>query len=205
MDDQEQTTLLAWHFVGDTLRDGRPVPADGETLIHTGPLFLCESGLHASIRLLDALEYAPSATLCRVRCDGKIIQDQDKLVCTKRTILWRIDATDILREFARWCALQVIDFWNAPPIVSQYLETGDLTFRVAARDAAMASANAAAWDARAAAWAAARDAAPGGERAAADAALAPTVATLQASAHELYLAMINAELREIAAPATVQE
>jgi hypothetical protein len=61
----------------------------------------------------------------------------------------------------------------------------------------------AAWDASFAAAldaarSAARAAAPGDEykaaRAAADAVLAPVTATLQASAHELYLAMINAEL-----------
>lgn len=39
--------MRAWHFVGTTLRDGRPVPADGVTLRHDGPLRLCASGLHA--------------------------------------------------------------------------------------------------------------------------------------------------------------
>ena len=36
-----------WHFVGDTLRDGRPVPPDGEWLEHTGPIDWCRSGLYA--------------------------------------------------------------------------------------------------------------------------------------------------------------
>jgi hypothetical protein len=36
--------MKAWHFVSDTLRDGRPVPADGEVLVHKGPLILCASG-----------------------------------------------------------------------------------------------------------------------------------------------------------------
>jgi hypothetical protein len=81
----------------------------------------------------------------------------------------------------------------------------------AARDAAWAAARdaarAAAWDAaRAAAWDAAWDAAqaaPAGEdryavaRAAADAALKGTRDALQAQAHDLYLAMINAELQEL--------
>ena len=35
-------TNLAWHFVSDTLRDGRPVPADGVTLRHSGPLVICQ-------------------------------------------------------------------------------------------------------------------------------------------------------------------
>ena len=38
------TTINAWHFVGDCLRDGRPIPADGEWLIHKGPVEICASG-----------------------------------------------------------------------------------------------------------------------------------------------------------------
>ena len=62
---------------------------------------------------------------------------------------------ETLREFARWCALQVIDLWDAPDVVYEYLKTGDETLRDAAR--------AAAWgivrnDARDIAWAAAVDA-----------------------------------------------
>lgn len=141
---------LAWHFVGDKLRDGRPVPPDGETLRHDGPLELCETGLHASERLIDALQFAPSATLCRVECGGKILHDTDKLVSSERTILWRIDATDLLHQFARQCALDVAHLWKMPDVVRRYLETGDKTIR----DAAWAAARDAAW---AAAWAAARD------------------------------------------------
>src|SRR4051812_42294036 len=45
-----EAPVKAWHFVGDTLRDGRPVPKDGVKLIHPGKPVLCESGLHASLR-----------------------------------------------------------------------------------------------------------------------------------------------------------
>ena len=147
--------VLAWHFVGATLRDGRPIPADGETLKHRGKLLPCERGLHASDRLIDALQYAPGWTLCRVRMGGTIKRETDKLVARERTILWRIDATDVLRAFACKCALDVAHLWDMPPIVRKYLETGDESIRAAARDAARAAAWDAAWDA---AWAAARDA-----------------------------------------------
>ena len=66
-----------------------------------------------------------------------------------------------LREFARWCALQVIHLWDAPDVVREYLETGDETLRVVAWDAARASRDVAdaVWNAtRAAACAASRDA-----------------------------------------------
>lgn len=103
----KKASILAWHFLSDAglMRDGRK-PRKVET--HKGPLVLCESGLHASRGILDALYYAPGAVLCRVRCSGKIAQDSDKLVCTRREILWRMDVRDTLREFARLCALRAV-------------------------------------------------------------------------------------------------
>jgi hypothetical protein len=106
--------MKAWHFVSDTLRDGRPVPADGEVLVHEGPLKLCASGLHASKNILDALRYAPGSTICRVEVCGEIIHGDDKLVCTERTILWRVSGERILRKFARMCARDVLHLWDAP-------------------------------------------------------------------------------------------
>ena len=65
--------MIAYHFVGETLRDGRPVPADGEWLEHDGELVMCQSGLHASPSPWEALQYAPGAVLCRVELDGEIL------------------------------------------------------------------------------------------------------------------------------------
>ena len=176
-------TILAWHFVGDTLRDGRPIPADGKTLVHDAALIPCESGLHASRRIIDALQYAPGNIVCRVQCAGDTKEQADKLVCRERTILWRYDAEHTLWVFARKCALDVVDLWDAPNVVRQYLETGDKTIKDAAKDAARDDAWDDAWDAakdaagaaaraaaRAAAWAAARAAAWDAARAAARAA-----------------------------------
>ena len=153
----------AYHFVGDKLRDGSPVPPDGEWLIHSGPLKMCESGLHASLDPFDALAYAPGPILCMVKVGGTIIQGDDKLVASERMIVARRDFEPQLREFACWCALSVVHLWNPPEIVTRYLTTRDPSLREAslkaakdaARAAARAAAQAAAW---AAAWAA-RDAA----------------------------------------------
>ena len=165
-------STLAWHFVGDTLRDGSPVPADGEWLVHTGEAVMCKSGLHASLDPFDALTYAPCNILCRVECDGIVASEHDKLVCRRRMIVRRIDATDLLRSYARWCALSVIHLWDAPAVVREYLETGDERKRAAAwdaaRDAARAAARASVWAvASVSAWDAARDAAWDAARAAA--------------------------------------
>ena len=136
--------ILAWHFVGATLRDGSPIPADGEWLKYSGDLALCNSGLHASIDPFDALQYAPGATLCRVALRGKIVHGDDKLCATERMIICRMDATELLRYFARMQALSVVHLWDAPDVVLDYLMTGDESIRAAAMAAARAAAGAAA-------------------------------------------------------------
>ena len=167
-------TMDAYHFVGDTLRDGQPVPPDGEWLEYDGPmpLIMCERGLHASLHPFDGLRYAPGPILCRVEVGGEIVQGEDKVVATRRRIIRRVDATDLCRAFARRCALDVAHMWKCPPVVREYLETGREKLRAAARDAARYSARAAAGDAARyaawyAAWAAAGDAAWAAARAAA--------------------------------------
>jgi hypothetical protein len=131
---------LAWHFVDKTLRGDRSIPADGVTLKQKGPVVLCKSGLHASVHILDALRYAPGAMVCRVELSGVVVEDEDKIVASKRTILWRLDATDVLCVFARKCALDVTHLWDAPQSIRTYLETGDETLRSAATDAYQAAA-----------------------------------------------------------------
>jgi hypothetical protein len=150
--------IQAFHFVGKKLRDGSPIPRNGKVLKFTGKLEMCRTGLHASREPWDALQYAPGETLCLVECGGQIIEGHDKLVCSERTIIARIDATQMLRYFARMQALFVIHLYpnGTDDVVFDYLMTGDESLRDPARDAAWD----AAWDAaRAAARAAARDAA----------------------------------------------
>ena len=148
-------TILAWHFTdGNKLRDGSPLPKQGEWLKLPGPPVMCSYGFHASVRLLDAADYAPGTTLHRVRIGGDIISGGDKIVGTERKIIWTLDATiadTVLRAFARWAALQVIDLWAAPDIVIRYLKTGDESIRDAAATRARSATWAATWGAAAAA------------------------------------------------------
>ena len=148
--------MRAYHFTGNTLRNGKPIPPIGEWLEHEGKIVPCESGLHASVHPFDAMLYAPGPLLHVVKIEGDLCEHgtpADKVAGRRRKILASVDATDMLREFSRWCALQVIDLWDAPDVVRKYLKTGDENIRDAARDAAGAAAWAAAWDAAgAAAW-----------------------------------------------------
>lgn len=125
-----------YHFVGDTLRDGRPVPKDGEWLEHEGHLILCSAGLHASEHPFDALKYAPGNTLCLVELGGEdLIRGGDKVCARKRKIIARFDATSLLRRFAADQALSVRHLWKMPDVVKDYLETLDESKRKSARDA----------------------------------------------------------------------
>src|SRR3990167_9175514 len=162
-------SVIAWHFVGAKLRDGRDIPRDGEWLNHKGPIRICEKGLHARRRPFDALTYAPGAMLCRVECRNDVEEQSDKLVCRDRRILCRVDVTNLLYEFAREQALSVLPAWpNPPEIVVEYLKTGNMSLRGAAREAAnravvrrtAKAAGEAAWCATGGvAWVAAREAA----------------------------------------------
>ena len=146
---------FGWHFVGDTLRDGRPIPADGEWLEHDGQLVMCERGLHWSKTPWKALVYAPGATLCYVEIRGKTLFDDDKACSCQRKIIGRRDINNLLWRFARQQALSVINKWDAPEIVREYLMTGDENLRSAARSAAESAAWSAAWSsALSAAWSA---------------------------------------------------
>ena len=120
--------LLAWHFTkGFKLRDGQDLVA-GRTYKVEGPLRLCEHGLHASIRAIDALEYAPDTVVSRVECSGDIIHGEDKLVCSQRKVLWCRDVSKELRLWACDCAetalmiAEVTDerCWNAIDVSRGY-------------------------------------------------------------------------------------
>ena len=129
-----------------------------------GPLVLCERGLHWSENILEALEYAGGAMLWRVRYSGDVVRGDDKGCSTERTYVRGAHAGDMLRHFARLCALDVVGLWDAPDVVVRYLRTGDESLRTGAWAGASADAGAdagaaaksAAWAAAGAAWVASR-------------------------------------------------
>ena len=105
--------MIAYHFVGATLRDGKPIPPDGKWITRK-KVVMCESGLHASLHVADALRYAPGDTLCLVELGGEIIHSYDKVVASRRKIIARFDATDLLRADACASALLFINLLEAP-------------------------------------------------------------------------------------------
>ena len=124
--------MKAYYFstIGKTLRygDGRVIE-EGITHSVEGTPVLCEHGLHASKRAIDALHYAPGSYLWIVELSGEIVEGDDKVVATERTYIKGFDATNILREFSRKVALINIEkikpycFVEDFDIIIRYLET----------------------------------------------------------------------------------
>lgn len=105
------TKIRAWHFLPADRKlqygDRRQVRA-GQTLRVEYSPELCRRGLHASVRLIDALKHAPGPILSRVEVGGEIVQDEEKLAGTARKCLWWIDASRVLHEFAAEAALAAL-------------------------------------------------------------------------------------------------
>ena len=100
----------------------------GELLTVDKDIVLCRNGLHMSENILDALAYASTKSLItKVVPYGNIITSHDKIVAQGRTVVAMLDyieSSDVLQRFARHCALEVIDLWDAPSLMREYLELG---------------------------------------------------------------------------------
>jgi len=84
--------------------DGRKIVV-GETHTVDCTPKVCKIGLHASVKLSDALRHAPGPILYLVEMGGDINKGSDKVSATKRTYLAEFDATEVLREHATFQAL----------------------------------------------------------------------------------------------------
>jgi len=66
------------------------------------------------VRLIDALRYASGPIVCRVKIEGDVIEGDDKLCGRRRTVLWMLDATQILHEFACQCVEDALALVEQP-------------------------------------------------------------------------------------------
>ena len=127
--------MKAWHFC----RNDRKLAYNDGRVIRTGRTYkvyrpqdieMCEYGLHGSLKIIDALKYASGDILCRVELAGYTKKDDDKIVASERTVLWQMDCSRILHEFACKCAerglkrAKVKDerCWNALKVKRQWIQ-----------------------------------------------------------------------------------
>ena len=99
-----------WHFCA--MKDGSPVLRDGtpleigRTYEHPDPV-MCKQGLHDSVRVIDALRYAPGPFLCRTASSADV-DDEHKRCSRFRRALVGVDVSSVLHEFSAriaFCAL----------------------------------------------------------------------------------------------------
>ena len=150
--------VLGWHFLNG---DGRLAYGNrqhvrvGEWLYVGEPLRICEVGLHASSRLIDALNYAPGPILCRVELAGELIEQDDKFCASQRRVIAMADASALLHEFACLAAESVLHNIKNPAHLAAARAAID-TKRLWVADQASNAQLSAAWSAAgsAAAWSA---------------------------------------------------
>ena len=153
--------VIGWHFLakdGTSHNGYRPAPVgEWETVIED-PV-LCERGYHGSLRLIEALGYAPGPILQRCEYRG-VVHDDDKFVATTRRAIVRADASALLRMFAAYVAEEAMESakwadersWAATSAANLYalglISAADLSAaESAARLAAESAARSAAWSA----------------------------------------------------------
>jgi hypothetical protein len=147
-------TVLAYHFVKDdgTNRDGIKEKI-GKWYKVDGEIVPCQNGLHGSVRLIDALLFAPGAILRRTEHRGTIVDhDGDKIASSERRALWQINATKILHTFACDVAEKALKdakvtderCWKAIKVKRQWLKKKATDTDL---DAAWSAARSAAWSA----------------------------------------------------------
>ena len=98
----KSNSVLAWHFLHESGRlqyDDNRKPKKGRRLRTKSrrAIMVCQNGMHASKVIGNALKYAPGAILCRVKIEGEIAHDCDKLAGRYRTILEMIDFAPYLK------------------------------------------------------------------------------------------------------------
>ena len=136
----------AWHITADTLRDGRPLPAIGEWLVHDGPLVLCVSGLHGCARPLDVLSNTPAKArwLHAVTLDGaETWGGKTKLVARRRRIdaSYRLEPRSLVRLAleAAYLVWRLVGLSNSSDLNCALYCADSRDFDGAAREAAKAA------------------------------------------------------------------
>jgi hypothetical protein len=146
--------MKAWYFSNKDCKlrydDGRLIEAGITHTVKSTPK-LCNRGLHASERVIDALKHAPNSYIWFVNVSHKVDKGDDKICGQRRKYYWGFDASDVLRAFARKQAL--INIEKAKPyfksnsdynLVVEFLMTGKADLRSAAESVAWSAAKSAA-------------------------------------------------------------
>jgi hypothetical protein len=85
-----------------------------------------ENGLFATRQLINGMGHFWGLNIWRVRVTGRVMESAQELCATERLVLWGIDGSDIILDFARRCAARAAEVMALPvnPIVARFLREG---------------------------------------------------------------------------------
>jgi len=99
--------VVGWHFINNDYslslkHNNKIIKVKPGLKLHTRPedLEICNNGLHASIRIVDACLYAKGWKLCRVVSSGGIDSHDNKYATTEREVLYIINFKSLIKQWA---------------------------------------------------------------------------------------------------------
>ena len=100
------TSLLAWHGTraDGTTKHLKVKELVGVKTLLAGDVELCKNALHGSLRAVDMLRQSEGLWIKRTLHEGTIIHDSDKFGSSERTVVAEADATQVVVDWALWCA-----------------------------------------------------------------------------------------------------
>ena len=100
------TSLLAWHGTraDGTTRHLKIKEVVGVKTFLAGDVELCKNALHGSVRAVDMLRFSEGLWIKRTLHEGKILLAADKIGSSERTVVAEADATQVVVDWAFWCA-----------------------------------------------------------------------------------------------------
>ena len=100
------TSLLAWHGcrADGTTKHLKVKEIVGVKTLLAGDVELCKNALHGSLRAVDMLRFSEGLWIKRTLHEGKILLAADKIGSSERTVVAEADATQVVVDWAFWCA-----------------------------------------------------------------------------------------------------
>ena len=100
------TSLLAWHGcrADGTTKHLKVKELVGVKTLLAGDVELCKNALHGSMRAVDMLRFSEGLWVKRTLHEGKILLAADKFGSSERTVVAEADATQVVVDWALWCA-----------------------------------------------------------------------------------------------------
>ena len=100
------TSLLAWHGTraDGTTKHLKVKELVGVKTLLAGDVELCKNALHGSVRAVDMLRFSEGLWIKRTLHEGKILLAADKIGSSERTVVAEADATQVVVDWAFWCA-----------------------------------------------------------------------------------------------------